>query len=61
MQRFIRTHPMRSILLTLLAVYGLWCLGTDLALRTYPQRVARTIPVPSNVELVDTETFYSQK
>ena len=61
MQHFIRKHPVQSILLTLLAAYGLWSLGNDIALRTYPQRVARIVPVPSGAELVDTETFYSQK
>ena len=61
MQHFIRKHPVQSILLTLLAAYGLWWLGTDLALRTYPQRVANAIPTPPGVELVATDTGYSRK
>lgn len=61
MQHAIRKHPVRSILLTLLAAYGLWWLGTDLALRTYPQRVANAIPPPPGVELVATDTGYVRK
>ena len=61
MQHFIRKHPVQSILLTLLAAYGLWWLGNDIALRTYPQRVARTIIAPPNVKLVDSGNGYLWK
>ncbi|MFN8501740.1 hypothetical protein [Kouleothrix sp.] len=50
MQHFIRKHPVRSILLTLLVAYGLWWLYTDYELTAYPRRIAANLPVvPSSI------------
>lgn len=61
---FLYRHWPRSFLLGLLGLfvaYGLWWLAADVSVRTYPQRVANTIPVPPGVTLVESGSGYVRK
>ena len=61
MPRFIRNHPIWFVLLALLLAYGLWWLYQDYELRTYPQQVANSVPIPPEVKLVDTDSEYDRQ
>ena len=64
LDRFLYRHWPRSFFLALLGLaiaYGVWWLYRDYELRTYPQQVAASLPVPPGVEVVDMDSSYSRK
>src|SRR5215213_545497 len=60
MQRHWKRYLLLLALVTVLT-YGTWRVYTDYQLRSYPQQIADSIPLPSGIRQIKEETVFAKK